>query len=153
MKTAVKTEMELEKRLGSKYQNLKDSLLVKELRNRSLLLPSISIDMSWMLESACSGEGSDIFFPENGAGVNKAREYCVKCSVRRECLEYALLNRIEEGVWGGASQRQRANILRERKMLQEGLQESIQESYVNIKTQLSKSHKLSKRHNAELVRT
>ncbi len=138
----MKTEMELEKKLNSGRPDLKDSLLVKELRSRSVSLPSITIDMSWMLESACRGEGSDTFFPENGAGVNKARQYCAKCSVRKECLEYALLNRIEEGVWGGASQRQRVNILRERKMLQE--------SYVEIKTRLSKSHKLSKGHKAEL---
>ena len=37
--------------------------------------------------------------------------------VRSECLEYALLNRIEHGVWGGASERERRRILRRRRDL------------------------------------
>ncbi len=38
-----------------------------------------------------------------------------RCKV--ECLEYALLNRIEHGVWGGASERERRRILRRRRDL------------------------------------
>ena len=39
------------------------------------------------------------------------------CPVRIECLEYALLHRIEHGVWGGASERERRRILRRRRDL------------------------------------
>jgi WhiB family redox-sensing transcriptional regulator len=41
----------------------------------------------------------------------------VGCTVRLECLEYALANRIEHGVWGGASERERRRILRRRRGL------------------------------------
>ena len=37
------------------------------------------------------------------------------CTVRSECLEYALAHQIEHGVWGGASERERRRILRRRR--------------------------------------
>jgi WhiB family redox-sensing transcriptional regulator len=35
--------------------------------------------------------------------------------VKSPCLEYALYNRIEHGVWGGASERERRRIARRRR--------------------------------------
>jgi WhiB family redox-sensing transcriptional regulator len=35
--------------------------------------------------------------------------------VAASCLEYALRNRIDHGVWGGASERERRRILRARR--------------------------------------
>ena len=37
--------------------------------------------------------------------------------MRVECLEYALANRIEQGAWGGTSERERRRILRRRRAL------------------------------------
>jgi WhiB family redox-sensing transcriptional regulator len=36
--------------------------------------------------------------------------------VQPECLEYALTYRIDHGVWGGASERERRRILRRRRV-------------------------------------
>jgi WhiB family redox-sensing transcriptional regulator len=36
--------------------------------------------------------------------------------VQAPCLEYALRNRIDHGVWGGASERERRRILRQRRL-------------------------------------
>jgi WhiB family redox-sensing transcriptional regulator len=44
-----------------------------------------------------------------------AQRECAECSVRTECLEYALVNRIEHGVWGGVSERERRRILQRRR--------------------------------------
>ena len=55
------------------------------------------------------------YFPSDGLGVESAQQVCASCSVRAECLEYALLHRIEHGVWGGASERERRRILRRRR--------------------------------------
>jgi WhiB family redox-sensing transcriptional regulator len=35
--------------------------------------------------------------------------------VKEQCLEYALVNRIDHGVWGGASERERRRILKRRR--------------------------------------
>jgi hypothetical protein len=47
--------------------------------------------------------------------VEQAQKVCASCPVRVECLEYALTHRIEHGVWGGASERERRRILRRRR--------------------------------------
>ena len=36
--------------------------------------------------------------------------------MKAECLEYALTYRIDHGVWGGASERERRRILRRRRV-------------------------------------
>jgi WhiB family redox-sensing transcriptional regulator len=43
---------------------------------------------------------------------------CEGCTVTEPCLEYALEQRIEHGVWGGCSERQRRRIRRERRRLE-----------------------------------
>ena len=57
----------------------------------------------WMLHARCRGASPTEFFPSDGLGVEAAQRVCAGCSVRAECLEYALAHRIEHGVWGGAS--------------------------------------------------
>jgi WhiB family redox-sensing transcriptional regulator len=69
----------------------------------------------WMLHSACRGSETKEFFPSNGSGVEAAQRVCRTCPVQHDCLEYALLHRIEQGVWGGASERERRRILRQRR--------------------------------------
>jgi WhiB family redox-sensing transcriptional regulator len=50
-------------------------------------------------------------------GVDRARAICKGCPVGTNCLEYALEERIEHGVWGGCSERERRRILKRRKGL------------------------------------
>ena len=38
------------------------------------------------------------------------------CPVTEPCLEYALEHRIDHGVWGGASERERRRILKRRRI-------------------------------------
>lgn len=70
---------------------------------------------TWMAEGRCRSMPPEVFFPEDGWGVEVAQRICNTCPVQAECLEYALENRIMEGVWGGASQRQRLRLRRERR--------------------------------------
>jgi WhiB family redox-sensing transcriptional regulator len=49
-------------------------------------------------------------------GVEVARRICADCPVRQSCLEYALANRIDHGVWGGCSERERRRILKRRRI-------------------------------------
>ena len=70
----------------------------------------------WMLLARCRSLAPEEFFPSDGVGVDVARRICAECSVQAECLEYALTYRIEHGVWGGASERERRRIQRRRRL-------------------------------------
>jgi WhiB family transcriptional regulator, redox-sensing transcriptional regulator len=59
-----------------------------------------------------------LFFPSDGLGVLAAQAICAECPVKAECLEYALADRVDHGVWGGTSERQRRRILRQRRRSQ-----------------------------------
>jgi WhiB family redox-sensing transcriptional regulator len=50
--------------------------------------------------------------------VQEAQRICADCPVSEACLEYALVNRIDHGVWGGRSERERRRILRRRRTAQ-----------------------------------
>lgn len=48
----------------------------------------------------CREMPPDTFFPSDGVGVEIARRICVDCPVKGPCLEYAMENHIDHGVWG-----------------------------------------------------
>lgn len=74
------------------------------------------MDTEWMRRGNCREEPPSVFFPSDGTGVDAARLLCAACPVKEPCLEYALRNRIDHGVWGGASERERRRILRQRRL-------------------------------------
>ncbi len=67
----------------------------------------------WTARAACKGSDPDELFVQ-GAAQNRAKLICRGCSVRTECLADALDNRIEFGVWGGMTERERRALLRRR---------------------------------------
>jgi len=69
----------------------------------------------WMQKGSCAHQPPGTFFPSDGVGVEVARRICATCPVKEPCLEYALAHRIEHGVWGGCSERERRRILRRRR--------------------------------------
>jgi WhiB family redox-sensing transcriptional regulator len=70
---------------------------------------------AWMIDAHCRGANATAFFPSDGSGVEAVQRVCVHCPVRVDCLEYALINRLDYGVWGGTSERERQRILRQRR--------------------------------------
>jgi WhiB family redox-sensing transcriptional regulator len=74
------------------------------------------MDTEWMGRGNCVNEPPSLFFPSDGVGVEIARKICATCPVKERCLEYALVNRIDHGVWGGSSERERRRILRRRRL-------------------------------------
>jgi WhiB family redox-sensing transcriptional regulator len=72
------------------------------------------METTWMAEGNCADKPPSLFFPSDGVGVDVARRVCMDCPVKVPCLEYALENRIDHGVWGGTSERERRRILRAR---------------------------------------
>ena len=69
---------------------------------------------SWQREAACSQADPDVFFPERGISTRDAKLICSACPVRKECLEYALMNGERFGVWGGLSGSERRLLRRSR---------------------------------------
>jgi WhiB family transcriptional regulator, redox-sensing transcriptional regulator len=67
----------------------------------------------WTARAACKGTDPDELFVQ-GAAQNRAKLICRGCIVRTECLADALDNRIEFGVWGGMTERERRALLRRR---------------------------------------
>lgn len=68
----------------------------------------------WMATGNCADKPPSLFFPSDGVGVEVARRVCEDCPVKAQCLEYALTNRIDHGVWGGTSERERRRLLKAR---------------------------------------
>ncbi len=73
------------------------------------------MDTPWMQDGNCRHHRPEVFFPSDGVGVITAQRICASCPVRETCLEYALENRIDHGVWGGASERERRRLLKRRR--------------------------------------
>ena len=75
--------------------------------------------MEWQIKAACRGPQAAVFFPppqferkdEKQERERRAKEICVSCSVRKECLEYALRIKEPHGIWGGLNESERKNLL------------------------------------------
>lgn len=67
----------------------------------------------WAARAACRTADPDELFVE-GAAQSAAKAVCNGCPVRTECLAFALDRRIEYGIWGGATERERRALLRRR---------------------------------------
>lgn len=73
------------------------------------------MNLSWRQRAACQGVDPDIFYPVSDEEAGPAKTICAQCPVREACLEYALANRERDGVWGGATERERRRIVRQRR--------------------------------------
>ncbi len=78
------------------------------------------MNTSWMTLGNCRDHHPSVFFPSDGVGVEIARRICADCPVKAPCLEHALAERIDHGVWGGCSERERRRILKRRRIAAAG---------------------------------
>jgi len=71
----------------------------------------------WRAKAACRGLDPSTFFPDqdDDEAAEPAKAVCEVCPVRELCLEHALGSREREGVWGGATERERRRIIRQRR--------------------------------------
>ena len=68
--------------------------------------------LPWATEAKCLQADPETFFPEKGGSTREAKRICGECTVRNECLEYALENDERFGIWGGLSERERRKLKR-----------------------------------------
>jgi WhiB family redox-sensing transcriptional regulator len=73
-------------------------------------------------EKACATADPEIFFPlgEDRANpnrwqqavINEAKEFCGRCVLNAICLEYAIENKENYGIWGGLTTYERTRLVR-----------------------------------------
>ncbi|MFB6783577.1 MULTISPECIES: WhiB family transcriptional regulator [unclassified Streptomyces] len=72
---------------------------------------------NWRTHAACRDEDPDLFFPIGSTGpalvqTEEAKEVCRGCPVREQCLEWAMENGQDSGVWGGLGEAERRALKR-----------------------------------------
>ncbi len=79
-------------------------------------------DETWQLKAACRGPQAAVFFPppqferkdDKLQRERRAKEICAGCSVRDDCLDYAIAIREPHGIWGGLNELERKQVLIQR---------------------------------------
>lgn len=70
----------------------------------------------WKQWGACRDLDPNVFFPNNSDDWTLPVAICKTCPVQETCLEYALVNGIDHGIWGGETERGRRRIRKERRL-------------------------------------
>jgi WhiB family redox-sensing transcriptional regulator len=73
---------------------------------------------TWHLKASCRGPESALFFPpavaerreDREAREAKAKSICAQCSVRSDCLDFAMRVHEPHGIWGGLTEAERRRI-------------------------------------------
>jgi WhiB family transcriptional regulator, redox-sensing transcriptional regulator len=69
-------------------------------------------DVDWA-QANCTSVGRDAFF-EDGDPDDVRGKVCARCPIKQACLDYAIDNEEQYGIWGGMTPRQRLKIIRQR---------------------------------------
>lgn len=77
----------------------------------------------WLDNAACSGHDTNLWFGKpNTSGffrdAKQAKAICATCPVQARCLEFALVNMLDHGIWGGKNPRERRSLRRVRGTMQ-----------------------------------
>ena len=72
---------------------------------------------SWRRNARCATiPRTDDFFPIGRKPPKKALQACSICFVRKKCLQYALDNDIEHGIWGGKTESERKRMKKKKRL-------------------------------------
>jgi WhiB family redox-sensing transcriptional regulator len=81
-----------------------------------------SSESSWRKDAACApldGYAAPDMYPhgEDYDAIEYAQSFCQVCPVRNGCLEEALANNEQHGIWGGLTTRERNGLVRRRQRI------------------------------------
>lgn len=78
--------------------------------------PAATLTYDEEKQALCSQTDPEIFFPEIGAFTDSraARKVCAQCPIRARCLEVAMENNEEYGIFGGLTSHERKDLRRAR---------------------------------------
>jgi len=67
----------------------------------------------WQKQAACQGDNTNNYIPTK-TGTKDTKHYnrtkCETCPVQKQCLDYALANRIKYGLWGNTTPKERETL-------------------------------------------
>jgi WhiB family redox-sensing transcriptional regulator len=71
----------------------------------------------WRAAAACLSADPDLFFPIATGGTaegeaSSALRICARCTVRKQCLDFAMRTGETQGIWGGTTPDQRTRVRR-----------------------------------------
>lgn len=66
----------------------------------------------WVDDANCRGLPAELFHPPRGSArqAADAKRVCAGCTVRAQCLLFAIETNEEHGIWGGLSERERRRL-------------------------------------------
>ena len=99
--------------VGSTKRDIMTIAALAATTSRAASMVGTRTESDWTARAACRDTDPDELFVQ-GAAQNRAKTRCFGCVVRTECLADALDNRVEFGVWGGMTERERRALLRRR---------------------------------------
>ena len=82
------------------------------LRYEGPSLGELVIRPAWQRDALCRDFPEIDWFPERGQPTEPAKAICERCTVRTECLDFALAGGEVHGIFGGLSGRQRRALRR-----------------------------------------
>lgn len=81
-----------------------------ELAALAEVLVATKKEQVWQELALCAETDPESFFPEKGGSTKDAKQVCLRCEVKDQCLEYALAREERFGIWGGLSERERRKL-------------------------------------------
>jgi len=71
----------------------------------------------WRINAACRDTDPTLFFPVGTTGpavdqIANAKEVCIGCLCKNDCLQFAIATNQDTGVWGGTTEDERRSIRR-----------------------------------------
>jgi WhiB family redox-sensing transcriptional regulator len=79
---------------------------------RSLERATADTKRKWSVQALCTASDPENFFPPSDSPATEARQICVQCLVRVQCLAYAVAADEPFGIWGGLDTQERRSLRR-----------------------------------------
>ena len=85
-----------------RHANARPSITAsREFRASTGRLVTLLNTAPWMRSALCRQVDPDVFHPQGPNTSQRAKDVCAECPVIKECLDHAIAQREEWGVWGG----------------------------------------------------
>ena len=84
----------------SGYENDGDTQAEDDAEHVSSVVVQLLRRPRWQTVGACRGERVEMFIPDRGGPTARAKQLCARCTVRAECLRYALGGSRSGGILG-----------------------------------------------------